>query len=323
MRWLPAVLLWLVAMLGAARAETADGAHAILEVDLQRYWRDTVDGIAVALADRLRAEHVAASDVTRTDDGVSVRVADARISSARDVLRAFAASRNARCALTEPQPGMFALSLEPGWRRETEERLANETFAIVSRRSRIAFGPQATVRRDGARILVAVEGRVDLDAFRALFAPPPTLGLYLVDDAVPDEDLRTGRASKGETILPLADGGGNVAVGEMLLSGDRIKSSRTALDENTGEPIVMVDFDETGGIELAAITGANIDRRLAIVLGGKVLSAPVVREQLQDGRMAISGAFTQQQALDLAVLLSPGGSPAPLRLVAVGPGAAD
>ena len=74
---------------------------------------------------------------------------------------------------------------------------------------------------------------------------------------------------------------------------------------------------------LANITRKNVGRLLAIVLDGKVISAPSIREPIPGGSGIISGEFTVQAVQDLALLLRAGALPAPLNILeerTVGPG---
>ena len=82
-----------------------------------------------------------------------------------------------------------------------------------------------------------------------------------------------------------------------------------------GTWVVNFEFDSAGARRFADITKANVGRPFAIVLDGKVISAPVIREPITGGRGQISGNFTTQSANDLAVLLRAGALPAPLTIV--------
>ena len=90
----------------------------------------------------------------------------------------------------------------------------------------------------------------------------------------------------------------------------------------TGEWVVNFTFNSVGARRFADVTRANVNHRFAIVLDGKVISAPVIREPITGGRGQISGSFTAASANDLAVLLRAGALPAPLTVVeerSVGP----
>jgi preprotein translocase subunit SecD len=86
--------------------------------------------------------------------------------------------------------------------------------------------------------------------------------------------------------------------------------------------VVSFRFDTLGGKMFGDATRENVGRQLAIVLDGKVISAPVIREPILGGSGIISGSFTTEQANDLALLLRAGALPAPLTVIeerSVGP----
>ena len=95
------------------------------------------------------------------------------------------------------------------------------------------------------------------------------------------------------------------------------------MDNQTNETVVTFDFDRVGAKRFGRATTKGIGKRLAIVLDGKVISAPVIQEAIVAGSGQISGDFTFQSATDLALLLRSGALPAPLEIIeerTVGPG---
>lgn len=93
-----------------------------------------------------------------------------------------------------------------------------------------------------------------------------------------------------------------------------------------GYPHVSLEFNSDGGKLFADITGANIDRNLAIVLDGIVQSAPVIRSRIPDGRAIIEGNFTADDSKLLATVLRAGALPAPVKIIeerTVGPSLGD
>lgn len=93
-----------------------------------------------------------------------------------------------------------------------------------------------------------------------------------------------------------------------------------------GYPHVSLEFNKEGGKLFADITGANIDRNLAIVLDGIVQSAPVIRSRIPDGRAIIEGNFNSEDAKLLATVLRAGALPAPVKIIeerTVGPSLGD
>lgn len=109
---------------------------------------------------------------------------------------------------------------------------------------------------------------------------------------------------------------------DVLLTGDAISDARVAFDPQSNEPYVSITFDSSGARIFERITSENVGKSLAIVLDGNVYSAPVIREAIAGGRAQISGGFTREEAVDLAIVLRAGALPAPVNIiqnVTVGP----
>ena len=108
---------------------------------------------------------------------------------------------------------------------------------------------------------------------------------------------------------------------KVMLSGDTLIDSQPTFQDN--QPVVNFRFDTVGGKRFGKVTTENVNKLFAIVLDGKVISAPVIREPILGGSGVISGNFTVQGAQDLALLLRAGALPAPLQILeerSVGPG---
>jgi len=99
--------------------------------------------------------------------------------------------------------------------------------------------------------------------------------------------------------------------------------AQPGFDQRNGEPIVSFRFNSIGARKFAEATQQNVGKPFAIILDGKVISAPVIREPILGGTGQISGNFTVEQANDLAILLRAGALPVALTVVeerTVGPG---
>jgi len=108
-----------------------------------------------------------------------------------------------------------------------------------------------------------------------------------------------------------------------MVSGETLVDAAPSTDQRTGEAIVSFRFDTRGAKRFGEVTTANVNKPFAIVLDGKVISAPVIRQPILGGSGQISGSFTFQSAQDLALLLRAGALPAPLTILeerTVGPG---
>ena len=101
----------------------------------------------------------------------------------------------------------------------------------------------------------------------------------------------------------------------IILSGDNLLDAQPRMDSETNETVVSFTLDRVGAKRFGKATSTGIGKQLAIVLDGKIISAPVIRDTIASGSGQISGGFTFQSATDLALLLRSGALPAPLNII--------
>jgi len=176
---------------------------------------------------------------------------------------------------------------------------------------------EVTVIRQGRdRILVEVPGLQDPEALKTLLGKTARLEFKLVDlDAEPG-DTAAGRARPGMQVLPMAEGGGRIAVQRRaIVTGDRLIDAQQTFDPTDNSPAVSITFDSNGGRAFGKVTQANVGKPFAIILDDVVLSAPSIREPILGGQAQISGSYTVQTANDLAVQLRSGKLPVELSVI--------
>lgn len=106
------------------------------------------------------------------------------------------------------------------------------------------------------------------------------------------------------------------------LTGDLLSDAKVNIDTRFSEPYVSLSFNAAGAKLFEETTGANVKKRLAIILDNTVYSAPVIQEKITGGNAQITGSFTMEEAKDLSIVLKAGALPAPLKMlqnVTVGP----
>jgi len=108
---------------------------------------------------------------------------------------------------------------------------------------------------------------------------------------------------------------------QILMTGDVITDAKPQPDRG-GRWIIHMDFNAVGAQQFERITGEHVRERLAIILDGRVYSAPVIKDRIAGGSAIIEGAFTPEEAHDLALVLRAGSLPAPVKILenrSVGP----
>ena len=113
-----------------------------------------------------------------------------------------------------------------------------------------------------------------------------------------DPAVTVGRDDTGRAYL----------LGELYVSGKDLANAEVTSDQ-LGKPAVSIKFNSEGSKLFAKATEMNVDKQIAIVLDGMVVSAPVVREKISGGEAQISGSFKMEEAARLAIMLRAGALP--------------
>ncbi|MFZ4619060.1 MAG: protein translocase subunit SecD [Bacteroidota bacterium] len=106
------------------------------------------------------------------------------------------------------------------------------------------------------------------------------------------------------------------------LTGSVIVNAQATIDPNFNQAIVTMEMNGEGSREWARITGANVNKRMAIVLDDAVFSAPNIRGKITGGRSQIEGMENLEEARLLEIILKAGALPAPVEIMeqrSVGP----
>ncbi|MFZ4591587.1 MAG: protein translocase subunit SecD [Ignavibacteria bacterium] len=98
------------------------------------------------------------------------------------------------------------------------------------------------------------------------------------------------------------------------LTGKVIEDAKSNIDPQSNTPVVSMSMSSEGSADWARITGANINKRCAIVLDNVVYSAPVIRSKISGGNSQIEGMGSVQEAKLLEIVLKAGALPAPLKI---------
>jgi preprotein translocase subunit SecD len=179
---------------------------------------------------------------------------------------------------------------------------------------------ETTIAQEGNdEILVQLPGIQDPERAKELIGKTGVLQFKLVDDNHSVSDaLRDGPPPGDEVLYGPASRGGRepyLVESPVLLTGDTITDARVRPGGQLEGPYVTVDLDERGAQIFAAITAANVGRKIAIVLDNVVYSAPVIREPIPGGHVQITGSFTYDEAHELAIVLRSGALPAPVEII--------
>jgi len=287
------------------------GSHLVLEVDGSELRRERSRTLADEARRMLREADTPWRGVETSERGVVVLLRSAaQQQRALDVLAALSnpvgAARKDLDVTPRGEDGIELVFTAEG-QHQSITRAVEQSLEVIRQRVDQVGVSEPTIQRVGAdRILVQLPGLQDPAQLRALLGSTAKMSFHMLGDSSSPDGIRTLQDSEGNS-YPVRN--------SVALSGDRLSDASAGFDQQTREPVVNFRFDRAGAREFAAITEANVGRPFAIVLDGKVLSAPVIREPITGGSGQISGNFSVQEAGTLSALLRAGALPAKLTVI--------
>ena len=185
----------------------------------------------------------------------------------------------------------------------------DQAIEIVRRRvDEVGTNEPNILKRGNNRILVELPGLDDPMRIKSLLGKTANLTFRFVTN---DENDRFGVEK-----LKFENGLEEATVSKrIIISGENLLDTQPKMDTQANQTIVSFTLDRVGAKRFGKATSTGIGKQLAIVLDGKIISAPVVRDTIASGSGQISGGFTFQTATDLALLLRSGALPAPLEII--------
>ena len=293
------------------------GAQLLLEVDTKTMLEEKsvqlYDEVRSAMIDRAKGM-IRFSGLKNVDGVVSLTVReDDEVSKAKGRLKSVLGDT----VDISSSGNTITLSYSEKQKQEMIQDALARSIEIVRRRIDALGTKEPSIQSQGGKyILVQLPGVDNPEHIKELIGKTAKMTFHLVNENVTPEQLASGVAPAGTEFLPYMESPwSSVPVYSRIeVSGESLKDSQADFDQNN-MPVVTTVFDATGARRFAKLTTEHVNERFAIVLDGKVLSAPTIREPIPGGRGQISGGFTLQGAKDLAVLLRSGALPAPLQVI--------
>ena len=204
---------------------------------------------------------------------------------------------------------LFTVSYSKQGIIELKTSSQDQALEIVRRRiDEIGTNEPNILKRGNDRILVELPGLDDPMRIKSLLGKTANLTFRFV--------TKNNEGSFGSEKLKYEDSAEESMVSKrIILSGDNLLDAQPRMNNETNETVVTFTLDRVGAKRFGKATSTNLGKQLAIVLDGKIISAPVIRDTIASGSGQISGGFTFQSATDLALLLRSGALPAPLNII--------
>ena len=306
--------------------DLAGGSHILLEAEPSQVAAQRLENLEEAVRTALRQAEprIRIGDVSTADGRLTFMVEDmGEVDRAREILLPLVNGNGLvrEWDLSMVDETRFVLvPTEQGLEQAVTDAMDSATEVVRKRIDSLGTREPTIIRQGDTRIVVQVPGLQDPDALKELLGQTARLEFKLVDQTALPSDVAAGVAPPGSEIVPFADttaqAGTSLAVRRLGgIRGDNLVGAQQTFDPQTNEPVVSITFDQQGGARFSNLTRENVNKPFAIILDGKVLSAPNINEPILGGSASISGGFTTETANNLAISLRSGALPVDLAVI--------
>lgn len=190
----------------------------------------------------------------------------------------------------------------------------DQSIEVVRRRIDSLGTREPSIARQGTnRIVVQAPGESDPEALERVIGQTAQLTFQMVDTENSIDQALMGIVPPDSQLLYDDQGNPYLVKKMILVSGQNLTRASVGSDQN-GRPAIDFRFDSQGGRRFGETTSRNIGKPFAIILDGRVISAPVIQSAILSNSGQITGNFTIQSAGELVNLLNGGALPAQLKV---------
>ena len=292
------------------------GSYLLLEIDNAPVIEQKLQNLTITIKNYFKEKNVRINNIKLSDQKLSFNVEDqfkqvvidVFIDEESDLNPYYPRFKSHQLEISE-ENNIFTLEYSKQGLVELKTSSQDQALEIVRRRiDEIGTNEPNILKRGNDRILVELPGLDDPMRIKSLLGKTANLTFRFVTTSTED--------SFGSEKLKYEDGSEEAIVSKrIVLSGDNLLDAQPRMNSETNETVVSFTLDRVGAKRFGKATSTGIGKQLAIVLDGKIISAPVIRDTIASGSGQISGGFTFQSATDLALLLRSGALPAPLNII--------
>ncbi len=296
------------------------GSSLLMEVDTKSLKAERLTNLLEDVRNSLSGQDVAYDGLRQQGDAVLVHVMNAG-----DMDKAYQAlaklstpiqNTAVRDLQVTTQPGqVIQLALSDQAMQAEAAKAVEQSIEKIRRRVDALGTKEPSINTQGAdRISIEAPGESDPERLKAVIGKTAKLTFQMVDETLSAEDQAAGRIPPDDEVLPDESRNNQpiVVKKRAVVTGEMLTDASQGFDPQTGQAIVNFRFNGQGTQKFGKATSENIGKRFAIVLDGKIISAPNINTAITGGSGFIQGSFTPQSANDLALLLRAGSLPAKL-----------
>ena len=311
--------------------DLAGGSHIMLEADVADVRKQRLDAMERSVREEMRgepgtADDIAIGDVARTGNSLSFLVRDAsKIDAVRERLNqlttgaGMTGQRTWNVEVRDSTRVVMTLT-NAGLQQFITEAMAGARDIVEKRVNALGTREPTIVLQGSDRIVVQVPGLQDPKALKDLLGQTARLEFRMVTENYDPAEAAQGRAPVGSEVVQYADGASagaafEVVSRQVMISGDQLENAQQTFDQQSGQPVVSITFNSQGSAIFGRVTREGVGKRFAMLVDGRVLSAPVINEPINGGSAQISGSFSVESANQMAIALKSGALPVKLAVV--------
>ena len=292
------------------------GSYLLLEIDNNPVIEQKLQNLTIIIKNYFKEKNIRINNIKLKDQKLSFSVEDKFKKKVLDVfsdeeseLNPYYTRFKSHQLDINEKNNFFIVNYSKQGIIELKTSSQDQALEIVRRRiDEIGTNEPNILKRGNDRILVELPGLDDPMRIKSLLGKTANLTFRFVtsnnEDSFGTEKLKYEDSSEESMVSK-----------RIILSGDNLLDAQPRMNNETNETVVSFTLDRVGAKRFGKATSTGIGKQLAIVLDGKIISAPVIRDTIASGSGQISGGFTFQSATDLALLLRSGALPAPLSII--------
>ena len=303
------------------------GLHMLLGVETQKAVEGKIKTLAATVKYFTDNEDILIEDLTIKKDNLSFILLDSDEVSKLDTMLAEIKGLD----ISKGADFYYTIKLTPIEIEVVKDMAVGQAVETIRNRlDQFGLAEPSVTRQGNNDIVVELPGiktAQEEQHARELIAKPANLELMEVDELKSDQvyNLSDDDAQDmGDIILEDTNSAEIKYLLKQIpiLTGSEVVDAKVAFDQQTNQPIINFTLSSFGAKVFGDFTAKSVGKRLAVVLDGKVFSAPVIRERIGGGSGQISGNFTVNEAGNVAIALRSGALPAPVIMLekrSVGP----
>ncbi|MGB3752239.1 MAG: protein translocase subunit SecD [Arcobacteraceae bacterium] len=303
------------------------GLHMLLGVETQKAVEGKIKSIAATVKYYGDNEDILIEDLTIEEDQLSFMVLDSDEAPKIDTMLAEIQGLE----INKGADFVYTIMLTPVEIEIVKDMAVSQAVETIRNRlDQFGLAEPSVTRQGKVDIVVELPGiktPQEEQRARELIAKRANLELMEVDEIKADQVYNLSEDEAKEMGNLILEDTNNPEIKYLvkqipILTGSEVIDAKVAFDQQTNTPIINFTLSTFGAKVFGDFTAKSVGKRLAVVLDGKVFSAPNIRERIGGGSGQISGNFTVQEAGSVAIALRSGALPAPVLMLekrSVGP----